>query len=212
MAKQIVLTRAGLEKLENELADLKSVKRKEVAEKIKIALSFGDLSENSEYDEAKNEQAIVEARIADIEVMLKNVTVIAPAGSTAAQYASSHNFPYEETRFRDVMDQIAALGSVTTEDQSRVEAARAAYNALSSLQKSLVTNADRLTHAEEMLHLLLNGIGDLDGNGFFGLVDVVLLRQGILAEEWNPSGDLNQDQRMSVSDVVLLRNIILSQV
>ena len=76
MAKQIILTQAGLEKLENELAELKSVKRKEVAEKIKVALSFGDLSENSEYDEAKNEQAIVEARIADIEVMLKNVSVI----------------------------------------------------------------------------------------------------------------------------------------
>lgn len=76
MVKQVVLTKEGLEKLENELEDLKSVKRKEVAEKIKIALSFGDLSENSEYDEAKNEQAIVEARIADIEVMLKNVKVI----------------------------------------------------------------------------------------------------------------------------------------
>ena len=76
MVKQVILTREGLEKLENELEELKSVKRKEVAEKIKIALSFGDLSENSEYDEAKNEQAIVEARIADIEAMLKNVRVI----------------------------------------------------------------------------------------------------------------------------------------
>lgn len=76
MVKQIVLTKEGLDKLENELEELKSVKRKEVAEKIKVALSFGDLSENSEYDEAKNEQAIVEARIADIEVMLKNVKVI----------------------------------------------------------------------------------------------------------------------------------------
>lgn len=62
--------------MEAELDQLKSVKRKEVAEKIKVALSFGDLSENSEYDEAKNEQAIVEARIADIEVMLKSVRVI----------------------------------------------------------------------------------------------------------------------------------------
>lgn len=76
MAKQVVLTKEGLEKLENELEELKGVKRKEVAEKIKVALSFGDLSENSEYDEAKNEQAIIEARIADIEVMLKNVRVI----------------------------------------------------------------------------------------------------------------------------------------
>lgn len=76
MVKQILLTKEGLEKMEAELDELKGVKRKEVAEKIKVALSFGDLSENSEYDEAKNEQAIVEARIADIEAMLKQVKVI----------------------------------------------------------------------------------------------------------------------------------------
>ena len=70
------MTQAGLEKLENELEELKSVKRKEIAEKIKVALSFGDLSENSEYDEAKNEQAMMEARIAEIEAMLKRVKVI----------------------------------------------------------------------------------------------------------------------------------------
>ena len=74
--KQVILTQEGLEKLEQELEELKSVKRKEIAEKIKVALSFGDLSENSEYDEAKNEQAIMAARIADIEVTLKNVKVI----------------------------------------------------------------------------------------------------------------------------------------
>ena len=74
--KQVILTQEGLEKLEQELEELKSVKRKEIAEKIKVALSIGDLSENSEYDEAKNEQAIMEARIADIEVTLKNVKVI----------------------------------------------------------------------------------------------------------------------------------------
>ena len=74
--KQVILTQEGLVKLEQELEELKSVKRKEIAEKIKVALSFGDLSENSEYDEAKNEQAIMEARIADIEVTLKNVKVI----------------------------------------------------------------------------------------------------------------------------------------
>lgn len=76
MAKQIVMTQEGLDKLKTELEELRTVKRKEIAEKIKVALSFGDLSENSEYDEAKNEQAIIEARIADIEVMLKNVKVI----------------------------------------------------------------------------------------------------------------------------------------
>jgi len=76
MAKQVILTKEGLENLVTELEELKSVKRKEVAGKIKVALSFGDLSENSEYDEAKNDQAMIEARIADIEVMLKNVRVI----------------------------------------------------------------------------------------------------------------------------------------
>ncbi len=76
MTKQVLLTDEGLKNLEAELEELKTVKRKEIAEKIKVALSFGDLSENSEYDEAKNEQAIVEARIAAIENMLKNVQII----------------------------------------------------------------------------------------------------------------------------------------
>lgn len=76
MQKQILLTAQGLKDLEDELDILKTVKRKEMAEKIKLARSYGDLSENSEYDDAKNEQAIMEARIADIEVMLKNAKVI----------------------------------------------------------------------------------------------------------------------------------------
>ncbi len=76
MAKPLVLTDEGLRRLENELEELKTVKRKEVAEKIKVALSFGDLSENSEYDEAKNEQAFVESRISQLEAMLKNVQVL----------------------------------------------------------------------------------------------------------------------------------------
>ena len=70
------MTSEWLEKLENELEELKVVRRKEVAEKIKQALAFGDLSENSEYDEAKNEQAQVEARIAQIEGMLKVARVV----------------------------------------------------------------------------------------------------------------------------------------
>ena len=71
-----MLTDEGLRKLEDELDFLKTVRRKEIAEKIKVALSFGDLSENSEYDEAKNEQAMVESRIVTIEAMLKNVKLI----------------------------------------------------------------------------------------------------------------------------------------
>jgi len=74
--KEVVLTYEGLQKLEQELEFLKTVKRREVAERIKQALSFGDISENSEYDEAKNEQAQVEGRIVQLENMLKNAKVI----------------------------------------------------------------------------------------------------------------------------------------
>ncbi len=76
MIKEVVMSSEGLKKLENELEELKTVRRKEVAAKIKTALSFGDLSENSEYDEAKNEQAIVEGRIAEIENQLKHVRIL----------------------------------------------------------------------------------------------------------------------------------------
>ena len=76
MAKEIMLTAQGLKELQEELDFLKTEKRTEIAEKIKVALSFGDLSENSEYDEAKNDQAKLEARIAEVESMLKNAKVV----------------------------------------------------------------------------------------------------------------------------------------
>ena len=76
MAKTIKVTEAGLTKLKEELENLKTVGRADIAEKIKVARGYGDLSENSEYDEAKNEQAKIEARIVEIEAMLKNVEII----------------------------------------------------------------------------------------------------------------------------------------
>ncbi|MCL1823199.1 MAG: transcription elongation factor GreA [Oscillospiraceae bacterium] len=85
MAKQTILTQEGLNKLEEELDLLKTVKRREIADKIKTALSFGDLSENSEYDEAKNEQGIVEARIAEIEATLMNVEILDSESLTTEQ-------------------------------------------------------------------------------------------------------------------------------
>lgn len=74
--KKNLLTYAGLRKLEEELHDLKVVKRKEVAEKIKEAREQGDLSENAEYDAAKDEQRDIEARIEEIEKILKNAEVV----------------------------------------------------------------------------------------------------------------------------------------
>ncbi len=80
MSKAVMLTVEGLKKLEEELDYLKGEKRKEIAEKIKVARSYGDLSENSEYDDAKNEQAIIEARIVTIEATLKNAVLIDEEG------------------------------------------------------------------------------------------------------------------------------------
>jgi len=76
MADKILITKEGLVKLEAELKHLKEVKRVEIAEKLKEAISFWDLSENSEYEDARNEQAALEKRILDIEADLKNIEII----------------------------------------------------------------------------------------------------------------------------------------
>ncbi len=76
MAKELMMSAAGLKTLQDELDYLKIVRRKELAEEIKEARSHGDLSENAEYDEAKNAQGLVENRINELEQMLKNVKVI----------------------------------------------------------------------------------------------------------------------------------------
>ena len=83
MAKTVKLTDDGLKKLQDELENLTTVGRAEIAEKIKVARGYGDLSENSEYDEAKNEQAKIEARIVEIESMLKNVEIISDVKGAA---------------------------------------------------------------------------------------------------------------------------------
>ncbi len=74
--KETLLTEEGYQKLEAELEYLKVTKSKEVAERIKVAISFGDLSENAEYDEAKNEQAQLEERIVKLENMLRKAVII----------------------------------------------------------------------------------------------------------------------------------------
>jgi transcription elongation factor GreA len=76
MPKDVILTREGLEKLQRELDDLQTNKRREVAERIKEAREFGDISENSEYDDAKNEQMMLEQRIAQIEERLRSAQVV----------------------------------------------------------------------------------------------------------------------------------------
>ena len=74
--KEVLLTQEGFDKLEQELENLKTVKRVEIAERIKVALGFGDLSENSEYDEAKNAQAENETKIAELENKIRYAKII----------------------------------------------------------------------------------------------------------------------------------------
>jgi transcription elongation factor GreA len=76
MDKPVLLTKDGIAKLERELEELRTVRRGEVAERIKYAKDFGDISENAEYEDAKNEQGMVEGRILVLENMLRNVVVI----------------------------------------------------------------------------------------------------------------------------------------
>ena len=111
--KAYYVTQEGLEALQNELEDLKVNRRKEVAEKIKVALSFGDLSENSEYDEAKNDQAILEARIADLEVMLNKAQVIEKNEQAAGtvHISSSISVSYKRVDGSEATREFSIVGS-----------------------------------------------------------------------------------------------------
>lgn len=74
--KETILTAEGLIRLEDELNNLRTVRRQEVAERLKVAISYGDISENSEYDDAKSEQAFIEGRILELEQMINTATII----------------------------------------------------------------------------------------------------------------------------------------
>lgn len=88
-ADEVILTPEGLTQLEQELEELKSVKRRELASRIKTAISYGDLKENSEYHSAKEEQAFMETRILTIERMLKKARVVSNAGSDEVTVGST---------------------------------------------------------------------------------------------------------------------------
>ncbi len=104
MAKVIKLTSDGLKKLQDELENLRTVGRTEIAEKIKVARGYGDLSENSEYDEAKNEQAKIEARIAELEAMLNNVEIIAQKKSAGKTVTIGSKVKVLDVEFDEEME------------------------------------------------------------------------------------------------------------
>lgn len=94
--KTYPMTLEGKQKLENELENLKTVRRKEVVERIKIARSFGDLSENSEYDAAKDEQAFVEGRITQLENMIRNAVIIEDTDENSTEVTLGKTVTFQE--------------------------------------------------------------------------------------------------------------------
>ncbi|EJV68294.1 transcription elongation factor GreA [Bacillus mycoides] len=94
--KTYPMTQEGKQKLENEVEQLKTVRRKEVVERIKIARSFGDLSENSEYDAAKDEQAFVEGRITQLENMIRNAVIIEDNGEESTVVTLGKTVTFKE--------------------------------------------------------------------------------------------------------------------
>ncbi|WP_276357772.1 transcription elongation factor GreA [Cohnella caldifontis] len=102
--KEVLLTPDGLKKLEEELENLKSVKRREVAERIKIAIGYGDISENSEYEDAKNEQAFIEGRIITLEKMLRNARIINNEEIDLETVSIGSTVIVEDVEFGDTME------------------------------------------------------------------------------------------------------------
>ena len=102
--KEVILTQDGLRKLEEELENLKSVKRREVAERIKVAIGYGDISENSEYEDAKNEQACIEGRIITLEKMLRNARIINNDEIDTETVSIGSTVTVEDMEFGDKMD------------------------------------------------------------------------------------------------------------
>ncbi|GMK42565.1 transcription elongation factor GreA [Paenibacillus sp. CCS19] len=102
--KEVILTQDGLKKLEEELENLKSVKRREVAERIKVAIGYGDISENSEYEDAKNEQAFIEGRIITLEKMLRNARIINNDDIDTDTVSIGSTVSVEDLEFGDVVE------------------------------------------------------------------------------------------------------------
>ena len=115
--KKTIVTKEGLKKLQDELEHLKTVGRTEIAEKIKVARGYGDLSENSEYDEAKNEQAKIEARIVELESMLKNVEIIAEKKSASKTVIIGSKVKVYDVEFDEEME-FKVVGSAEADPEN----------------------------------------------------------------------------------------------
>ena len=120
MAKPIILTPEGYKKLEQELRDLKVEGRKEIAEKIKEARSYGDLSENAEYDAAKDAQAAMEQRITTIENMLKNAQIISESEVSTETITLGSKVKLYDVEFEEEMEYTIVGSTEANPDEGRI--------------------------------------------------------------------------------------------
>ncbi|MBA3301615.1 MAG: transcription elongation factor GreA [Thermoleophilaceae bacterium] len=110
MPREVILTKHGLEELKAKIDTLSTVRRREVAERIKEAREFGDISENSEYDDAKNEQAMLEKQISDLEEKLRNATIVADKAS-GTDVVEVGSLVHVKDRKKDKSDKYKIVGS-----------------------------------------------------------------------------------------------------
>lgn len=118
--KEVILTQDGLKKLEEELEHLKSVKRREVAERIKVAIGYGDISENSEYEDAKNEQAFIEGRIITLEKMLRNARIINNEDVDINTVSIGSKVTLQDVEFGDIVEYTIVGTAESDPSQNRI--------------------------------------------------------------------------------------------
>lgn len=147
MANEIVMTKEGYDDLVKELNELKTTRRAEISEKIRVARGFGDLSENSEYDEAKNEQAIVEARILTLENQLKSVKIIEKSDTvkgtvSLGSFVTIRDVEFgDETTYRIISSVESSNDMSTITDESPVGKALLGHKAGETVEVTIPSGA-----------------------------------------------------------------------
>ncbi|MBR2567875.1 MAG: transcription elongation factor GreA [Paenibacillus sp.] len=140
--KEVILTPEGLKKLEEELENLKSVKRREVAERIKIAIGYGDLSENSEYEDAKNEQAFIEGRVITLEKMLRNARIINSDEIDTDTVSIGSTVMVEDMEFGDQMEYTIVGTAESDPSQNKISNESPVGKAILGKQKGTVVDVN----------------------------------------------------------------------
>lgn len=140
--KEVILTQDGLKKLEEELDYLKSVKRREVAERIKIAIGYGDISENSEYEDAKNEQAFIEGRIITLEKMLRNARIINNDEVDTDTVSIGSRVTLEDVEFKDEVEYTIVGTAESDPSQNKISNESPVGKAILGKQKGAIVDVN----------------------------------------------------------------------